>query len=86
MGALFDPSNVITSKDIAKFIDTQKEVYYVFLSGPNPRKPYEIDSVFFKENTNTVIPMEFGILKVSYQIQINRITLPTVYFLGKICA
>ena len=68
LGVLFDPGNVITTRTIAREVKKLKNRYFVFLSKPDPIKPYGIDKVLFEEKEDTVVSMEFGILKVSYKI------------------
>ena len=80
MGSFYDQNNVIVTKFVAWKIEKNKSKYLVLTSIANDNSELSIDSVYYDSN------FEYGILKVSYKILIQRITLHEVYFLIKIFA
>ena len=80
MGSFYDQNNVITTRLVACQIEKKKDKYFVLTSIAGDNSELSIDSVYYDCN------YEFGILKVSDKILIQRITLHEVYFLIKIFA
>ena len=80
MGSFYNQNNVITTKFAASEIEKNKDNYLVLTSIAGDNSEHSIDSLYYDCN------FEFGILKVSDKILIQRITLHEVYFLIKIFA
>ena len=76
--------NCITTRDLVLEVDSNKK-NYVAQAPPCPEETeYNILSVFYSVDSGNVAAW-YGIIKVSYKIQINRITLHKVVYSKIIC-
>ena len=85
MGTFFNSKHVITTIEISEDVEKYKRHYFVRLPTMYNCKEYGIDMVLTNTKTK-VVSTNYGVLKVSYKIETNRISLHEMYFLEKTSA